>query len=326
VPRISRRVQPSRASPTLRRRPTRLVGAAHRTDASSLEEQIEALQFDDDSESGSTSSDAGEKEFDARNEREVLDHDENETKNPSTGSKDANENASVSSQMKVKDDTTKNEAVTDSAPASVISDLNDDTKRAIDKYIADSFEAQCKLIVDSEVETIKAEAKTVAQEIATKTVNKMLESITEEMNELRTGQELLNESIETLFTAKRNHEAQINAIGDSNNQSAIVDKKVDEAFGKAWENGSLSNVCKATLRELLTDEDFVKIIGGSFVKNPSVRPHVMSMVAQITKLVSKAKVEEFVNTSTKEIRQCQDEINEWGAPPQEEEKRQEEES
>ena len=290
---------------------TRIVGTAHRTDASSLEEQIEALQFDDDSEPGPISSDAGAKEFDARNEREVLEHDENETKNPSTGSKDANENASVSSQMKVKDDTTKNQAVTDSAPVSVISDLNDDTKRAIDKYIADSFEAQCKLIVDSEVETIKAEAKTVAQEIATKTVNKMLESITEEMNELRTGQELLNDSIEALLTAKRDHEAQINAIGDSNNQSAIVDKKVDEAFGKAWENGSLSNVCKATLRELLTDEDFVKIIGGSFVKNPSVRPHVMSMVAQITKLVSKAKVEEFVNTSTKEIRQCQDEINEW---------------
>ena len=62
---------------------------------------------------------------------------------------------------------------------------------------------------------------------------------------------------------------------------------------------------------MLVDNDFVEVVGRSLLNHPEIRPHVTEMVSHITKLVSRAMVEDYVNDSTKEINHCLQEMNAW---------------
>ncbi len=120
--------------------------------------------------------------------------------------------------------------------------------------------------------------------------------------------------MDEITATTNNHESSLKALNDLSYQTEVINKKVDEAFGHAWSNGSLQNVSKATFRELLVDDDFTGTIGASLVKNPNKRPHVSKLISTITKLVSKAEVEAFVHDAKKEILYCQQDMSETKDP------------
>ena len=213
----------------------------------------------------------------------VVDHE------PETNNEQRNSTSNQPEQATIRQltfsDKTSNESEQSTAPL-----MDDSLKTRIEAHINTVFTNKIQEQVESFFNEWKSERQSETQSQNVSAISRLQPVTTDELD---AKLEPLKESVNNTIVRTSQLESKSESITPEIEE--FINHQIETAYGNAWDNGTLSKICREALDEALRDEEFVTKLGTAFLQTTSLH----GALSELTKRLAHLEVKRELKTQMK---------------------------